>query len=231
LHNNLSVLEKIKGGLVVSCQALEGEPLYGTDTMVKMANAAYLGGAVGIRANSTADVKAIVETVNLPVIGIIKRDYKGSECYITPTMREVSELIEGAKPHIIAVDGTKRVHPNGILGSEFIAEIRKKYPEIVLMADISTVEEAVEAEAAGADLVSTTLSGYTGYSPHIEGPDFELIERCSERLSIPILGEGRIWSPEEAKKALESGAYAIVIGSAITRPMEITKRFTGFIKV
>lgn len=230
MENKEAILEKIKGGIIVSCQALEDEPLHGSDTMVKMATAALLGGAVGIRSNSIQDVKAIVEKINLPVIGIIKRVYEGSECYITPTMKEIDELVEEAKPQIIAVDGTKRIHPDGATGCEFIADIKKKYPDLIIMADISTLEEALEAERAGADLVSTTLSGYTSYSPKLQGADFELMKKCSEKLSIPVIGEGRIWTREEANEALQTGVHAIVIGSAITRPMEITKRFVSFIR-
>ena len=219
------ILGKIKNGVIVSCQALENEPLYGSDTMVKMAVGALMGGAKGIRSNSVEDIKTIKQNVDLPIIGIIKREYEGSDCYITATMKEVDELVEQAKPHIVAVDGTKRRHPDGTTGEEFVAAVRKKYPDILLMADISTLEEAVSAEKAGVDLVSTTLSGYTPYSPQIEGPDFELMSLCSRELSIPVIAEGRIWCPEEANAAFMTGVSAIVVGTAITRPREITRRF------
>lgn len=219
------VLESIKGKLIVSCQALEDEPLFGSDTMAKMADAAFRGGAAGIRANTVVDINAIKAKVNLPVIGIIKRVYENSECYITPTMKEVDELFEQAKPEIIAVDGTARKHPDGEDGAEFIKKIKSKYPDQLLMADISTLEEGISAWKAGADLVSTTLSGYTSYSPAIEGPDFELMKELCRNVDIPVIAEGRIWSPDDAVKAFKQGVYAIVVGGAITRPMEITKRF------
>ena len=219
------LLDSIKGKLIVSCQALENEPLFGSDTMAKMADAACRGGAAGIRANTVADILAIKEKVNLPVIGIIKREYKGSECYITPTMKEVDELFEMARPEVIAVDATCRKHPDGEDGVEFIKKIKSKYPNQLLMADVSTLDEGISAWKAGADMVSTTLSGYTSYSPAIDGPDFELMRELSSRVDIPVIGEGRIWSPEDAVKAFEQGVHAIVVGGAITRPMEITKRF------
>lgn len=228
--NKYELLEKIRDGIIVSCQALEDEPLYGSEIMTKMAKAALLGGAKGIRANSIKDINAIIQEVDLPVIGIIKNVYKGSECYITPTMVEVSKLVEQSKANIIAVDGTGRLHPNGETGDEFVASIKKKYPSILLMADISTLEEGILAQKAGADMVSTTLSGYTSYSPQISGPDYNLMKECIKKLSITVIGEGRIWCPEEAERAFQLGVFAVVVGTAITRPMEITRRFVEHIQ-
>jgi len=218
------VLKKIYKGLIVSCQALESEPLYGSEIMAKMAIAAEKGGAVGIRANYSADIKAIKEAVDLPIIGLIKREYPGYEVYITPTLREVEEVV-AAGAHIVAIDATDMSRPGNKSASEFIYEIKKKF-DIMVMADVSTYEEGIRAQDAGADIVSTTMSGYTPYSPKSEGPDFELIRNLSSDLTVPLIGEGRIWEPKEAVKALELGAYAIVVGTAITRPMNITKRFT-----
>lgn len=226
---NYEIINKLKGKLIVSCQALQGEPLYGSCVMAKMALAAMNGGAAGIRANSVEDIIEIKKTVDLPIIGIIKRDYEDSPVYITPTIREIEEL-NSIGVDVIATDFTSRIRPNGQSLENFILDIKKRFPQQLIMADVSTVEEGIMAERLGADLVSTTLSGYTSYSPQIEGPDYELIQRLSKTLSIPLIAEGRIHSPEEANKALDSGAFAIVVGGAITRPMEITKRFINKIQ-
>lgn len=220
------LFQQIKGQVIVSCQALPGEPLYVKEksVMYLMARAAKKAGAAAIRTNSVRDVIAIRKETGLPVIGLIKVQYTGYESYITPTMNEVDELVR-AEADIIAVDCTLRKRGDNLTPNEFIARIRKKYPNIILMADISTYEEGINAENAGADIVSSTLSGYTDYSPHIEGPDIELIRRLSQDLSIPVVGEGRIHTPEQAVAALESGAFAVVVGGAITRPQEIAKRF------
>lgn len=225
--NNL--LKKIRGGLIVSCQALEGEPLFGDGIMAKMAVAAKSGGAVGIRANSFRDIVQIKEAVDLPIIGLIKKQYGDNEVYITPTMTEVSKVVESGV-HIVAIDCTKRERPDGKRLKSLIKEVKEKYPHILIMADISVVEEALYAENLGVDIISTTLSGYTSYSPQIEGPDFDLIKDLGGKLNIPLIAEGRISSPEEAKRCLELGATSVVVGGAITRPKQITEKFVKGIK-
>lgn len=222
------ILKAIHKGIIVSCQALYDEPLYGSHIMAKMAIAARDGGAVGIRANYAQDIKAIKEVVDLPLIGLVKRDYDDSDAYITPTMKEVEEVVN-AGAEIVAIDATDILKPGGVTSEQFIRNIREKF-DVMILADISTYEEAVRAEEAGAHMVSTTLSGYTPHSPQLEGPDFDLIEKAAKGLKIPVIGEGRIWVPEEAKKAFDLGAYAVVVGSAITRPREITKRFVSKIQ-
>lgn len=226
MHHN-EIFNKIYKGLIVSCQALEGEPLYGRDIMAKMAIAAKDGGAVGIRANYAQDIKAIKEVVDLPIIGLIKEQYGNSQAYITPTMKEVRKVV-GAGADIVAIDGTQAIKPDGKSTNEFIKSIKQEF-DIIVMADISTYEEGFNAVESGVDMVSTTLSGYTPYSPQIEGPDFELMERLAKDLSVPVIGEGRIWSPEEAVKALKLGVHAVVVGTAITRPQKITERFTKYV--
>ena len=197
---NTEILEKIKGGLIVSCQALPTEPLYDSYIMSKMAWAAYLGGAVGIRANTVVDIKAIKEKVDLPVIAIIKEEYPDSEVYITPTMKEVDALVE-VGCEIIALDATKRVRPNGVTLEEFFKEVRAKYPNQLFMADTSCFEEGKKAEELGFDLIGTTMAGYTPYTKGTSLPDFTLMERYVKELNTPVIAEGGIWVPEDLKKA------------------------------
>lgn len=227
--DNTKILKAIKGGLIVSCQALKTEPLYDSYIMAKMAYAAMLGGAVGIRANTVVDIMAIKEMVDLPVIGIIKEVYDDSDVYITPTIKEVDALVEiGCE--IIAIDATNRVRPNSITLEEFFTEVRSKYPNQLFMADTSCFEEGKEAEKLGFDLIGTTMSGYTPYTRGRALPDVELIKRYSTELNRPVIAEGGIWTPEDLKRAYEAGAFSAVVGTAITRPMDITKRFVKILE-
>ena len=224
MEKNTKILEQIKGGLIVSCQALPHEPLYDSYIMSKMAYAAMLGGAVGIRANTVVDILAIRERVNLPIIGIIKQEYDDSDVYITPTMDEVDALVE-IGCDIIATDATKRIRPNGKSFEEFFSEVRAKYPNQLFMADTSCFEEGQLAERLGFDLIGTTMAGYTPYTKGRSIPDLELIERYSKELNTPVIAEGGIWSPDDLKNVYKAGAFSAVCGTAITRPMDITKRF------
>ena len=220
------ILRRIEHKLIVSCQALPGEPLYLEEgsIMYLMARAAARAGACAIRTNGVRDVIAIREETGLPVIGLIKQHYDGYEGYITPTMKEIDDLV-AAGSDIVAADMTLRKRGDGRTPGEYLKAIREKYPDILFMADISTLEEGINAAECGADLVSTTMSGYTPYSPQSGEPDFELISKLSEAVSVPVIAEGRIHDPAQAAKALQCGAYAVVVGGAITRPMEITERF------
>lgn len=222
--DNKEILEKIKGGLIVSCQALETEPLHDSYIMAKMAWAAYLGGAVGIRANTVKDIKAIKEMVDLPVIGIIKQEYPDSDVYITPTMDEVDALVE-AGCEIIALDATKRTRPFGVTLEEFFPKVRDKYPHQLFMADTSCFDEGKKAQELGFDLIGTTMAGYTEYTKGTSLPDYTLMEKYVTQLNATVIAEGGIWSPEQLKKAIDIGVHAAVVGTAITRPMDITKRF------
>ena len=219
------LFEQIKGKVIVSCQAVPGEPLYVEEKsiMYLMARAAKRAGTPMIR-TSSIDVVAIKEETGLPVIGLIKIQYDGFESYITPTMKEVDALVE-AGSDIIALDCTDQKRGDGKSICEFITEVRTKYPNAVLMADISTYEEGVQAWKLGMDLVGTTMSGYTAHSPKLDGPDYELVKKLSETVDIPVIGEGRVHSPEQAVEMLNAGAYAVVVGGAITRPLEIAQRF------
>lgn len=220
------IFEKIKGKIIVSCQAVPGEPLYVEEksVMYLMARAAKQAGSPAIRTSSIRDVIAIKEETGLPVIGLVKVQYEGFDRYITPTMKEVDELV-AAGSDIIAFDCTEQKRGDGKTISEYITEVRTKYPDAVLMADISTYEEGVNAWKLGVDLVGTTMSGYTPQSPKLPGPDYELVRRLSEIVDIPVIGEGRVHSPEQAVEMLNAGAFAVVVGGAITRPLEIATRF------
>ncbi|MGF3072452.1 N-acetylmannosamine-6-phosphate 2-epimerase [Facklamia sp. P13069] len=220
------MIEGIKGELIVSCQALEDEPLHSSFIMSRMALAAKEGGAKGIRSNSVEDIKAIKEQVDLPIIGIIKRVYDGADAFITPTMTEVDELMQ-ARPEIIAIDATASTRPYGESLSDLMVKIKENYPQQKLMADCSTLEEMKMAEQIGFDYIGTTLVGYTQQSKKdkIESNDFQLIRQAVETINKPIIAEGNIDTPEKVRHVLELGVYSVVVGSAITRPQLITKKF------
>ncbi len=219
-------VESLQGKLIVSCQALPQEPLHSSFIMGRMALAAKMGGAVGIRANTKEDIAEIQTQVDLPVIGIVKRDYEGSEVYITPTMKEVEELME-VKPEIIAVDATGRLRPGDITLDDFFRQIKEKYPQQLWMADCSTVEEALHADELGFDFIGTTMVGYTEQSKgdKIEANDFEILRKIIVGAKSRVIAEGNINTPEKAKRVIELGAFSVVVGSIITRPQLITKSF------
>lgn len=219
-------VEELKGKLIVSCQALPHEPLHSSFIMGRMAVAAKEGGAYGIRANTKEDIKEIQSQVDLPIIGIVKRDYDDSEVYITPTMKEIDELME-VKPEIIALDATSSLRPGGVTLDDFVAQIKEKYPDQLLMADCSTVEEALHADELGFDFIGTTLVGYTKQSADlkIEADDFAIIREIVDKAKHHVIAEGNINTPEKAKRVIELGAFSVVVGSIITRPQLITKPF------
>ena len=221
------IAARIRGGLIVSCQALPGEPLFGPEIMACLAAAAEAGGAVGIRANSSADIAAIRAVTALPLLGLSKVDVPGFDVYITPTVAD-AQAVAGAGADVIALDATDRPHPEGTT-AEFIGRVKEAAQKPVL-ADISTYDEALAAQDAGADFVSTTMSGYTPYSPQAEDPDLDLVSRLASVLTIPLIAEGRIAIPEQARAALDAGAWAVVVGGAITRPQQITQRFVQMIQ-
>lgn len=209
----MTIMER---GLIVSCQALPNEPLHSSFIMGKMARAAKEGGAIGIRANSVSDIKAIQSEVNLPIIGIIKQDYEQLVPYITPTMKEVDALAQ-LNIEIIAMDATMSQDES------LIKAALTKYPHQKFMADISTVEEGLRAEKLGFHYIGTTLVGYTEHSKQLN--NFEVLAELIATCQVPIVAEGNFDTPEKARRALEMGAHCVVVGGAITRPQLITKRF------
>ena len=217
-----SVVEQIRGGIIVSCQAEEGSPFYEPGMMARFARAAELGGAVGIRAK-WPDITSIREACGLPIIGIDKVYIEGFDVYITPRFEDAQRIAE-AGAAIIALDCTPRPRPGGATMEELAARIKAEL-KLPVMADISTLAEAIAAEAAGADIVATTLSGYTSYSKRGEGPDWGLLQAIVQAVRAPVIAEGGVWTPAEARCAIGLGAWAVVVGTAITRPVEMTRRF------
>ncbi|MGN0774334.1 MAG: N-acetylmannosamine-6-phosphate 2-epimerase [Candidatus Ventricola sp.] len=226
------LFDLIKGTIVVSCQATPGEPLYMKDQsiMYLMARAAKQAGAKMIRTSSVRDIVEIKEETGLPVIGLIKREYPGYTGRITMTMREVDECME-AMADIVSIDCTFNERADGLTPGEFLGQVKAKYPNIIIMADCATLEEAVAAYEAGADLVGSTMNGYTPQTRDCKGdPNYELVRQMVAALPCPVIAEGRVHTPEQARKMLEIGAWAVVVGGAITRPLEIANRFMAAVK-
>ncbi len=221
------MLNEVKGKLIISCQALPDEPLHSPFIMGRMALAATQAGASGIRAQSMADILEIKKNTDLPIIGIVKRNYDDSDIYITPTKKEVDELL-AVGCEMIALDATNRTRPHGEKIEDLVAYIKSK--GIETMADCSTYEECMEAERIGFDCVSTTLCGYTPYSKNVDGPNIELMKHLVKDLKVPLIAEGKINTPEELRAVLETGVHCAVVGGAITRPLQIAKRFVEVIK-
>lgn len=221
----------LKGKLIVSCQALPDEPLHSSFIMSKMALAAKQGGAAGIRANTKKDILEIKKEVDLPIIGIVKKNYGDNPVYITPTMAEVDELVE-AGADIIAMDATSEIRPDQLSLEKFFENVKNKYPDQLLMADCSTIEEAVSADRLGFDFIGTTLVGYTKQSKNskIEGDDFAILRKILEQVNHPVIAEGNINTPEKARRVIELGAFSVVVGSIITRPKVITQLFSEALK-
>lgn len=220
----------LQRGLIVSCQAGEGEPLHGYNIMHYMAKAAVAGGACGIRA-LYYDIDLIKGEVDVPVIGLVKKDYDDSEIYITPTKAEI-DLVLATKADCIALDATMRRRPNGETLEELVAYARQKAPHIELMADIATVEDAINAEKLGFDYISTTLRGYTAETKGAVLPDISFVEEVLKvTKQTKVVAEGGIYETGELEKISALNPYAVVIGSAITRPAVITDRFCKVLKL
>lgn len=213
----------LRGGVVVSCQAYPGEPMRDPDTMARVAMAARDGGAAGIRAQGLADVARIRSAVDLPLIGLVKEGAEG--VVITPTL-DTALAVARAGADVVAVDATGRPRPDGSTLADTVRAVHGETGRLV-MADVSTREEGLAAREAGADLVGTTLSGYTPFSPRTEGPDLDLVEQLARELDVPVLAEGRVHRPEQVAEALRRGAFAVVVGTAITHPTTLTRWFVA----
>lgn len=221
-------MTQLPHGIIVSCQAYEGDPLFGSPIMAAMARAAIAGGAVGIRANSPQDIAAIRAVTDLPLIGIWKRKSADSPVYITPT-RASAQAVSDAGADIIAIDATPRPRPNGETLADLIHFVHNELGKQV-MADVSCLQDATVVERLNVEIISTTLSGYTAHGrPPLVGPDLELVTQLVQHCATPIVAEGRYSDPADVCRAIELGAAAVVIGSAITRPENITARFVAAI--
>jgi len=214
--------EILPRGLIVSCQAEEGSPFNAPGFIAAFAKAAELGGAVGVRVRDPENVRAVAAATRLPIIGLTKGTYPSGAVLITPTVGDAVRLVEGGAS-VVALDATSRRTPGG--AAEFIRAVRSAV-RCVILADCSTADEGVAAAEAGADFVATTLAGYVDPArlPPAE-PDFALIAALASRARAPVIAEGRIWSPVEVRRAFECGAYAVCVGTAITRPVDIVRRF------
>lgn len=225
--DNNRFLEQVRGRLIVSCQALPDEPLHSCFIMGRMALAAYEGGAAGIRANTVADIREIRKMVPLPIIGIVKEVYADCpDVYITPTMAEVDALAD-CGVEVIAMDATGRTRPGGLTLAEFFPAVREKYPNQLFMADCSNIEEGMAAAALGFDFIGTTMVSYTPYTKGASLPPYDVIETLVRDCGKHVVAEGNLWTPEQLRRAMDLGILTAVVGSAITRPREITKRFVA----
>lgn len=221
-------LQRLQGGIVVSCQAREDNPLHGPVFMAAMAAAAVAGGAVGIRADGVADISAIRAAIgpDIPIMGISKRKLPDGGLFITPTVASAREIID-AGANLVALEATTRPRPGGETLAQVVEGIHAA--GALAMADCATLDDARSAVAAGVDAVGSTMSGYVG-GPKLDGPDFELIERMATELPVPVFAEGRVWTREDARRALDLGATFVVVGTAITNPQAITARFVAGVK-
>lgn len=218
--------KKIKGNLIVSCQAVDNEPLNNVVAITLMAKACIEGGAKVLRLSQYDHIKAIKSISNdIPIIGLIKKHYDNSNVFITPTINEIDKLIN-LNVDCIAMDATLRDRPKESL-HDIVKYCKNKRPNILLMADCSNIEDVLNAEKIGFDLIGTTLRGYTDDTKGMSNIEnnYSFIKECLSKIKIPLIAEGGIWEPYQVKELLQLGCFAVVVGSAITRPLEITKRF------
>lgn len=223
VRSQKKLLDSLRGGLIVSCQARPGNPMKSPRIMAAFAQAAEMAGAVGLRANGGPDIRAIRSVSSLPIIGINKQRDTRWPVYITPTVSAARQVVT-AGATIVAVDATHRPRRGGMSPEQLIAEIKRDL-HCLVMADIDTVEEGIAAACAGADLVATTMGGYTDARPSTDGPDLWLLGELARSIQVPVICEGRIHNPEQVAAAFSAGAFAIVVGTAITNPIAIAQTF------
>ena len=217
------VLTPLRGKLIVSCQAKEGEPMRDAAIMAAVAKTVVMAGAAAVRVNMPDHIRAVRAAVDVPIFGLYKRTYPDSDVYITAMLDDARAIVE-AGCDVLVVDGTNRPRPGGLSLEAFLKSLRAEF-DVPVMADISTLEEGIRAAELGVDCVSTTLSGYTPYSRQTDAPDLELVEALAKAVAVPVIAEGRIHTPLDARRALDAGAFAVVVGSMITRPGHITEYF------
>ena len=225
-----TVLDALRGGLVVSCQAYPGEPMLDPNTMAQVAQAVVAGGAVGVRGKGLDDLRAMRPVVDVPIIGLVKVGDTG--VYITPTLADCLE-VAATGCEVVALDGTRRPRPDGLTLAETIVGLRAEYPEVLVMADCGSVGDAEAALAAGADILGTTLAGYTGERDTTDGPDWEVVDgvvALAAESGTPVLVEGRVHTTAQAAEAMRRGAWAVVVGTAITHPTSITRWFAEAVR-
>ena len=226
ITDRAAMIESLRGGLIVSCQAYPGDPLFDAEAMRRMAESAVLGGAVGIRAKGLADIGLIKQSVTVPLIGLVKIGSDG--VYITPTVDHAVAVAE-AGADIVAIDGTRRPRPDGLDLEQTIAAIHDRTDALVL-ADVGDLQDGLASATAGADLISTTLAGYTSSRPTGDGPDIDLVTELAPAVGVPVLAEGRVRTLDQARACVQAGAYAVVVGTAITHPTSITRWFAEALK-
>lgn len=229
MNDKYQILERLRNSIIVSCQSEGDDPFNATSMYMGLfARAAEMGGARGIRSEGIEKIKAIKKITKLPIIGLIKSKFMDGTVCITGSLEKVEQLIN-VGCDIIAIDGTFRER-EGYTGPDFIREVKQRFDCLVL-ADVATCDEAIACESAGADCVSTTLNGYTpDTKTNSNNPNFEILDEIIKHLAIPVFAEGRYNTPTDARKAMEMGAYGVIVGSAITRPRVITSWFVEAIK-
>ncbi|MCL3776767.1 MULTISPECIES: N-acetylmannosamine-6-phosphate 2-epimerase [unclassified Actinomyces] len=221
------VLERLRGGLIASAQAYPGEPMRDPRTMDEVAQACVAGGAVGIRAQGLADLALITQHVDVPVIGLWKDGHDG--VFITPTLTHAI-AVAATGVEIVAIDATRRPRPDGLTFAQTVAGLKEVREGILVMADCGSLDDAKMAQDAGADILGTTLAGYTGERPKTDGPDVELIDQVAAIAQVPLVVEGRVHTPAQAALAMQHGAFAVVVGTAITHPTTITSWFVDAVR-
>lgn len=220
----MSVLERLSGRLIVSCQAYPGEPMRDPRTMMQVAQSAVIGGAAGIRAQGIDDLVALRAALDVPLIGLVKDGHDG--VFITPTL-EHCLAVAATGAEIVALDATRRPRPDGRTFAETVAALKDAHPGVLVMADCGSADDARMAQDAGAELLGTTLAGYTGERVKTEGPDWEMVDAVVALAGVPVVVEGRVHTPAQASEALRRGAFAVVVGTAITHPATLTSWFVA----
>lgn len=224
-------MKTVKGHMIISCQALPDEPLHSSFIMARMARAAKMAGALALRANSVVDIQAIQDETGLPIIGIAKVDYPDSPVYITPTLKEMRAIAATGVP-VVACQVTGQKRPNNVSLAEIVSQFKQEFPDTLLMADTATIENVREADQLGFDIIGTTMHGYTPDTKgmNIADNDFAYLKEVLKTAQHPVIAEGKVDTPEKARHVLDLGVHAVVVGSAITRPLVIAQRFMAAVE-